>query len=194
MEVRTGARVGEVLEDGVKLADGEFIPSELVVWSAGVKAPDFLSNIDGLETNRINQLVVRPTLQTTRDDNIFAIGDCAACPRPGLGRRSSRRARRPPISRPSSWCKQLDRRLAGKPLRAFAYRDFGSLVSLGGYSTVGSLMGFLIGRSFFIEGAFARLMYRSLYKMHEAALHGRSRTLLSLVTPGARPAPTVKLH
>ena len=48
-----------------------------------MKAPDFLADIDGLETNRINQLVVRPTLQTTRDDDIFAIGDCASCPRPG---------------------------------------------------------------------------------------------------------------
>jgi NADH dehydrogenase len=62
------------------LADGTTIPAELVVWSAGVKAPDFLRDIGGLETNRINQLVVRPTLQTTRDDAIFAIGDCAACP------------------------------------------------------------------------------------------------------------------
>ena len=73
-------RVAEVLPDGVRLASGEFIPAELVVWAAGVKAPDFLHELDGLETNRINQLVVRPTLQTTRDDDVFAIGDCAACP------------------------------------------------------------------------------------------------------------------
>ena len=77
-------------------------------------------------------------------------------------------------------------------MREFVYRDFGSLVSLGKHRTIGSLMGFVIGRSFFVEGYFARLMYRSLYKMHEAALHGRGRTLLSLLTPaGARPAPTV---
>ncbi len=193
MEVRTGARVAEVLKDGVKLADGAFIPSELVVWSAGVKAPGFLAHIAGLETNRINQLVVRPTLQTTLDDDIFAIGDCAACPRPDSAEVVPPRAQ---AARQEAefMIRQLDRKLSGKPLRGFTYRDFGSLVSLGSYSTVGSLMGSLIGRSFFIEGFFARLMYRSLYKMHEAALHGRGRTLLSLVTPGARPAPTVKLH
>lgn len=89
--------------------------------------------------------------------------------------------------------KQLNDVLAGRPLRTFAYRDFGSLVSLGKFSTVGSLMG-LVGRSFFVEGYFARLMYRALYKMHEAALYGRSRALLGLFIPGARPAPTVKLH
>jgi len=193
VEVRTGARVAEVREDGVRLADSAFIPSELVVWAAGVKAPDFLSHIAGLETNRINQLVVRQTLQTTLDDDIFAIGDCAACPRPGFSQAVPPRAQAA-HQEAEFMVRQLDHRLSGKPLREFVYRDFGSLVSLGKHSTIGSLMGFLIGRSFFVEGAFARLMYRSLYKMHEAALHGRGRTLLSLLTPGARPAPTVKLH
>src|SRR5207248_5272086 len=80
IHVRASARVAEVLPTGVRLADGTIIPAELVVWAAGVKAPDFLKDIAGLETNRVNQLVVLPTLQTTRDENIFAIGDCAACP------------------------------------------------------------------------------------------------------------------
>ena len=58
---------------------------------------------------------------------------------------------------------QIDRRLS-RPLQPFVYRDFGSLVSLGEYSTVGSLMGFIAGKGMLIEGWFARLMYRSLYK------------------------------
>jgi NADH dehydrogenase len=193
VEVRTGARVAEVLADGVRLSTGELIPSELVVWSAGVKAPDFLANIAGLETNRINQLAVRRTLQTTLDDNVFAIGDCAACPRPGFTQNVPPRAQAA-HQQSDFMVKQLGNLLAGRPLGEFTYHDFGSLVSLGKYSTVGSLMGSIIGPSFLVEGYFARLMYRSLYKMHEAALHGRGRTLLGLVTPGARPAPTVKLH
>ncbi|TLY53889.1 MAG: NAD(P)/FAD-dependent oxidoreductase, partial [Gammaproteobacteria bacterium] len=80
VRVRTSARVAEVLPNGVRLSSGQIIPAELVVWAAGVKAPEFLKDLDGLETNRANQLIVRPTLQTTRDENIFAIGDCAACP------------------------------------------------------------------------------------------------------------------
>jgi NADH dehydrogenase len=193
VEVRTKARVAEVMADGVRLADGTVIPSELVVWSAGVKAPDFLKDIGGLETNRINQLVVRPTLQTTRDDAIFAIGDCADAPRPGGAGRVPPRAQAA-HQQASFMVKQIRAMLEGRPLREYRYRDFGSLVSLGKYSTVGSLMGFVVGRSMFIEGHFARLMYRSLYKMHEAALHGGGRTLLGMVAPGARPAPTVKLH
>jgi NADH dehydrogenase len=102
VEVRTSARVAEVLPNGVKLSDGEMIPSELVVWSAGVRAPAFLANIAGLETNRINQLAVRPTLQTTLDDSILR----SAIARPVLARASLKmflRARRLHISSQISW-------------------------------------------------------------------------------------------
>jgi NADH dehydrogenase len=193
--VRTGAKVSEVRADGVQLATGEFIPSELVVWSAGVKAPDFLRDLDGLETNRVNQLVVLPTLQTTRDPDIFAIGDCAACPRAGDPTPVPPRAQAA-HQQASHLAKQLRRRLEGKPLEPFVYRDFGSLVSLGEYSTVGNLMGFLLGRNLFIEGLFARLMYRSLYKMHEYALHGGGKTFVGALARGLshRAEPQVKLH
>jgi len=193
VEVRTGARVAEVLDHAVKLADGEVIPSELVVWAAGVRAPDFLTEIDGLETNRINQLVVRPTLQASRDDDVFALGDCASCAIPGYENGVPPRAQAA-HQEAEFMLTQIEKRLAGQPLGTFEYRDFGSLVSLGKYSTVGNLMGSLVGKSFMIEGYFARFMYRSLYKMHEAALYGRGRTLLSILSGSTRPTPTVKLH
>ena len=82
VDVHTGAKVAEVLADGVRLADGSMLPAELTVWAAGVKAAEFLTRLDGLETNRLNQLLVRQTLQTTLDADIFAMGDCAACPWP----------------------------------------------------------------------------------------------------------------
>ena len=195
VDVRTGAKVLEVRADGVVLDDGEFLPAELVVWAAGVKAPDFLADFGGLETTRSNQLVVLPTLQTTRDENIFAMGDCASCPREPGG---------PPIppraqaahQMASHMVHQLTRRLAGRKLEPFVYRDFGSLVSLGKYSTVGSLMGFAVGRSMFVEGLFARLMYRSLYKMHQAALHGSTRVAVrtAMGVFSNRPLTQVKLH
>jgi NADH:ubiquinone reductase (H+-translocating) len=194
--VRTSARVAEVLPNGVRLASGEIIPAELVVWAAGVKAPDFLRDLDGLETNRINQLVVRPTLQTTRDDDIFAIGDCAACP--WLGRDGTTVPPRAQAAhqQASHMVKQIRRRLAGEPLRPWRYRDFGSLVSLGEFSTVGNLMGTLTGGNLWLEGWFARMMYLSLYKMHELALHGFWKTALDTVARmiTRRTEPHVKLH
>jgi len=90
----------------------------------------------------------------------------------------------------------LRRRLEGKPLEPFRYRDFGSLVSLGEYSTVGNLMGFIRGKDFLVEGAFARLMYQSLYTMHQRALHGTSKVALDSAARALtrRTEPRVKLH
>jgi NADH dehydrogenase len=193
--VHTKAKVAEVLPEGVRLADGRIIAAELVVWAAGVKAPEVLKDLAGLESNRINQLLVGPTLQTTRDENIFAFGDCAACPWPERGGTVPPRAQAA-HQQAVHLVTQIRRRLAGKPLLAYRYRDFGSLVSLGEFSTVGNMMGALVGGSLMIEGYFARLMYQSLYKMHELALHGASKvvleTLARMIT--RRTEPRVKLH
>jgi NADH dehydrogenase len=195
VKVYTSAKVAAVLPNEIRLADGRSINAELVVWAAGVKAPAFLQNIDGLETNASNQLVVRQTLQTTRDDNIFVIGDCAACSWPEKNALVPPRAQAA-HQQATHLSKQLRRRLAGQAVQPWHYRDFGSLVSLGQYSTVGSLMGKLVGSSFFVEGYFARFMYVSLYKMHEYALHGLIKvaldTLVRLIT--RRTEPQVKLH
>jgi len=191
VRVRTSARVAEVTDTGVKLATGEFNPAELVVWSAGVKGPEFLRNLDGLETNRANQLIVSPTLQTTRDPDIFAVGDCAACPWLGNDGKTVPPRAQAAHQQASHLLGQMKRRLAGKPIKPWRYRDFGSLVSLSEYSTLGDLMGGLR-----VKGLLARGMYLSLYKMHEVALHGVSKVALDTLARRItrRTEPHVKLH
>ena len=196
----TGERVTEVTDKGIFTHSGLFIPSALVVWAAGIKAPDFLREINGLETNRINQLVVHRTLQTTLDENVFAFGDCAACPRGNTSGGADDNV--PPRAQAahqqaSMLIKTVKCRVAGKKvLPEYTYRDYGSLVNLGRYSTVGSLMGSVSGGSLFIEGMFASLMYKSLYKMHLMALHGfwsmALQTLARIIT--RRTESQVKLH
>jgi NADH dehydrogenase len=195
VELRTGARVVEVTGGGLKLADGSFVPSELVVWAAGVKGPHVLHEFDGLEVNRTNQLVVEQTLVTTRDPDIFAIGDCAACPQPGLSAPVPPRAQAA-HQEAAHMVGQIERRLSGAPLLPYTYRDFGSLVSLGRWSTVGNLMGFLSGRGLFVEGLFAGLMYGSLRFLHEQALHGTGRAVFASIARALsrRTGPRVKLH
>jgi len=70
-------RVTAVDASGVHTANGGFLPADLVVWAAGIQPPGVLAVIDGLEVNRLHQLVTE-TLQTTRDPDTFAFGDCAA--------------------------------------------------------------------------------------------------------------------
>ena len=191
-----GERVTEVSAKGVKTDSKRFIPSALAVWAAGVKAPDFLKRIDGLETNPINQLLVRSTLQTTRDDSIFAFGDCAACPIEGTDQFVPPRAQAA-HQQASLLFKTMKLRVKGKVnLPQYTYKDHGSLVNMGKYSTVGNLMGSLMGGSIFIEGFIARLMYQSLYKMHLMALHGFMSTALQTIARmiTRRTEAQVKLH
>jgi NADH:ubiquinone reductase (H+-translocating) len=190
INVRTGTRVVAIDDGKVELQGGEVVPAELIVWAAGIKAPDFLAGIDGLESDRLNRLVVRPTMQTTRDDNIFAIGDCAACLLPGSKSPLPPRAQTA-HQQAAYMVKVIAARLRNRHLPTFAYRDFGSLVSLSDYRTFGNLIGGLK-----IEGFMARLMYRALHKMHLRALHGTTKvalgTLTELIT--RRTEPRIKLH
>src|SRR5262249_28767378 len=92
--------------------------------------------------------------------------------------------------------KQITRRLEGRPIAPFVYRDFGSLVSLGEFSTIGSLMGFLAVEGVLSEGDIVRFMYRSLFQMHEDALQGPLKVTLDAIARSLtrRTEPHVKLH
>jgi NADH dehydrogenase len=178
IQLKLGRRVTEVTENAVHTHDGEVFEADLKVWAAGIKAPDWMKNLDGLETNHINQLVVDQTLKTS-DDNIFAIGDCAACVWEGHGGNVPPRAQAA-HQQASAVAKTIVNRLKNKPAVKFVYHDYGSLVSLGKFTTVGSLMGSLMG-TVSVGGFIAYIVYLSLYKMHQVAIHGYFRTaMLSL--------------
>jgi NADH:ubiquinone reductase (H+-translocating) len=195
IEVHTSERVVEVSEEGVRMASGKFIPSRIVVWAAGVKVADFVKELGGLETNKINQLVVHKTLQTTLDPAIFAMGDCAAIPQ-GEGLPAVPPRAQSAHQEASLLAKSLAGMLDGKPLLEFKYRDRGSLVSLGDSSTVGSLMGAIARGSVFIEGTVARWMYWALHKQHQVAVIGVFRTWLATWAEALDWVrnPRIKLH
>ena len=158
VNVRTTTMVTEACPDGLFTKEGEKIPAQIMVWAAGIKAPDFVKNIAGLETNRINQLIVKETLQTTLDDDIFVIGDLAQCtqadgsslvpPRAQAAHQMASRA-----------FSNIVAKLNSRELKPYIYKDKGSLVSLSKFSTVGSLMGNLTKGSMMIEGRIARVVY-----------------------------------
>jgi NADH dehydrogenase len=190
VNIRTGTRVMEVRAGEVVLVSGEIVPAELIVWAAGIKAPDFLRELDGLETDRINRLVVRPTLQTTRDDDVFAIGDCASLTLPGEAEPLPPRAQ-VAHQQANFMVKAIKARLRGAPLPQFKYRDFGSLVALADYRTLGVLF-----HNVKMQGLLARLAYLSLHKRHLQALHGSFKVVLDTLVKALtrRTEPRIKLH
>jgi len=195
VRVLTSARVAEVTREAVVTSTGEALIADLKVWAAGVRGADILKDIAGLETNANNQLVVRRTLRTTRDDRIFALGDCCVCSQPGSDRPVPPRAQAA-HQMAATVFKNFRNAMAGDPLEEFTYHDHGSLVSLSQYSTVGSLMGALYGGRLAIEGRLARFVYVSLYQMHLLAIHGWLRGLAMIAIGHVNHVirPRLKLH
>lgn len=193
IDVLTNELVTEVTPKGLHTKSGRFIEADLQVWSAGVKAPEFLAHM-GLETNRIHQIKVLPTLQSTVDDSIFAFGDCAQCPRPDSELPVPPRAQAA-NQQATVLAKNLRARVMGGDLKPFVYKDKGSLISLSKASSVGNLMGNL-SKDFTFEGKIARWLYISLYRMHQIVLHGVLETTLLMLRDrlNRSTGPKLKLH
>ncbi len=190
IKVLTKTKVLSIQAHHIDCDGGKQIAADLKVWSAGIKAPDFLQGIAGLESNRINQLVVKPSLQTTLDDAIFAFGDCASCTLPHMERPVPPRAQSAQ-QQANYLVKALTAHIQNKPLPVYKYSDFGSLISLSHGSSVGNLVG-----NIHVKGRIARLMYVMLYRMHQYSLHGAVKTFLLWAKDqlSKNASPTLKLH
>lgn len=178
--------------------EGHRFEADLMVWAAGVKAPDFMANFGGLATNRANQLLVEPTLQVKGDECIFALGDCAGCEIKGADNKVSWVPPRAQSAHQmaSLVAKNIGLIYANKPLKEFSYSDYGSLVSLSDYTAFGRLMGGISSGSLSVEGRIARFAYVSLYRMHQLAIHGWFKTLLVALSDKINHfiRPRLKLH
>jgi NADH dehydrogenase len=195
IRVVNNCRVTQIEPDRVRDGDGNVYPASICVWAAGIRAPEFLGTL-GLPVNKGGQIEVDGQLRVKGVPGVYALGDCAACidasgkPVPPRAQAAHQQA--------EYLLKEFVRRAAGKPHddKPYLYRDYGSLVSLGKTTTVGSLMGSLRGASWFVEGMMARLMYTSLHLMHHQAVLGSMRTgVLALARfLIRRTTPLVKLH
>lgn len=195
VRVLTNTKVVDV-RAGEVVTDADVIRADLKVWAAGVRGPDILKDIGGLETTRTNQLAVKQTLQTTRDARIFAIGDCAYFVPDGTDRPVPPRAQAAHQMATMAFS-NIKALVAGRSdLSTFIYEDKGSLISLSRFSTVGSLMGNLVGGRMAVEGRLARLVYVSLYRMHLIAIHGwvRGLALVAIGHVNQVIRPRLKLH
>ena len=187
-------QVKEATEQGFITKDEEHIDADIMVWAAGVKAPDFIKDLGVFELTRSNQIQVNKFLQSTVDESIFVLGDCCAFTQED-GKLVPPRAQ---SAHQMAQCveKNLIATLKHQPLSEFKYSDHGSLVNLSRYSTVGNLMGNLTSNTFFIEGKIARFMYISLYRMHQRAIHGSAKTFALWISEKVLRVvrPKMKLH
>jgi len=194
VEVLEDTLIKSANHDGFTTAEGNLLEADMMIWAAGVKAPDFIADLYQFELTRTNQVLVKPTLQSSLHDNVFIIGDCCACAQPDGSWVPPRAQSAHQMA--SLVKKNIKLQLNNKALQPFIYKDHGSLVNLSRYSTVGSLMGNLTKSSMFIEGKIARIVYISLYRMHQIAIHGFFKAMLVYIAEKVSKVvrPKMKLH
>lgn len=195
VRVETKCKVARITAQQVEDAEGRTFPADLVVWAAGTQALAVLGTL-GLPTSRSGQLEVTDRLLVKGQTDIYAFGDCAACPTADGGTVPPRAQA---ASQQASYLvKALTRRAQGKPApdRPYVYKDRGSLVSLGSRTSVGNLMGSLFRSTWFVHGLLARLMYASLHLRHHQAVMGTPRTVALALARFLvkRASPMVKMH
>ena len=196
IKVLTDCAVARVERGAVHDTDGTRYPAAITLWAAGVEAPPLCATL-GLEVNRLRQLAVNEALQAPGDAHVYAIGDCASftCPVRGLVPPRAQAAHQQAMFLAQQLAQQA--KPGAAPARAaFAYRDYGSLVSLGPLAAVGVLYGTVGTRKVQVGGVVARWLYGMMYRKHLMALHGFARMAAHTVAEwiSAKLAPSVKLH
>jgi NADH dehydrogenase len=205
IEVRTNCFIKSVTEEGFEFTDGGKLVKDIKIWTAGIKAPDWLSTL-GLKVNQFNQIIVNENLQTEDEPSIFALGDCAATPAPKI---VDPKVKKPPPSlflpataqvahQQAEWLAQkVEAKLTNKHCNPFLFKPQGMLVSLGEGKAVGSLAA-IVGpkRDYYVQGRGAKALYSSLYRMHQAVLYGWTRAALLFIGDKLRHValPQLKLH
>lgn len=194
IDVHTGVRVQSVSRDGFHVENGSVIGAGIKIWAAGVKAPSLLNTLGDVLRTKAGQLIVGPTLRSISDPNIYAVGDCASLRLPGqpepvptTAQAANQQAR--------YLCRHLPQLIDGEDAPAATYRDFGSLVSLGGYDAYGTLGRFGFFDGGFIKGRIAQFGHAMLYRQYQSRLHGLCKgSLLWLVDIlGHRVRPSARL-
>ena len=195
VKVMTSTQIARVTDEGLMTKGGQVIEADLRLWAAGVKGTDIADHLSDFEMTPSRQIKVLPTLQTTVDERIFAIGDCAYYKRDGDARPVPPRAQSAAQMALTAY-QNIVAMINMKPLKPFTYRDYGSLISLSRFSTVGSLMGNLVGGRMAVEGRIARLVYLSLYRKHLIGIHGLIKGIALIVVGHVNQVvrPRLKLH
>jgi NADH:ubiquinone reductase (H+-translocating) len=196
VDVRLNCRVQSVDAHAVVTADGETLASDITIWAAGVEGPAVLRTLERLPLNRLGQVIVDGRLQTGAGSGIYAMGDCAACAASKQGDALVPPRAQAAFQQAVYLADALARRLDGRAVRDFSYRDQGTLISFGRAGAAGALMSELLRGPLFIDGWVAASCYRHLYRRHIVGLTGIKRATMYAASQWLRERvrPTVKLN
>jgi NADH dehydrogenase len=138
VDIRVSTTLESVEAHAAVLSDGDRIPTNTVVWTAGVRANPMNERF-GLPLDERGRIKVQPTLQVEGLENVWALGDGARVPNlatPG--------AFDPPTSQHAlRQARRLARNLAGER-KPYRYRMLGQVATLGRYKGIAQVPGALL--------------------------------------------------
>jgi len=127
VEVLTNAQVTNISSEAVTIGDRS-IDTRTVLWGAGVQASPLARSLN-VPLDRAGRVLVEPSLTIPGHPDVFVLGDLAAVAQPdgsfvpGVAPAA--------IQEGIHTALNIERAVGGQPLRAFRYRDKGSLATIG---------------------------------------------------------------
>jgi NADH dehydrogenase len=136
VDIRVNTTLESVEEHAATLSDGERIPTNTLVWTAGVRPAPALGHW-GLPLDERGRIKVDETLRVEGFSDVWSLGDCARVPNqatpgefdPPTCQHALRQARR------------LVKNLTGEP-RPYRYRMLGQVATLGRHKGIADVFGF----------------------------------------------------
>lgn len=196
IKVLTNSKIKEVNEKGFVFADGTTLEADIKIWSAGIKAPNWLSKI-GLQVDGINRIKTSQFLTSIDDPSIHVIGDCAHVKCPNDPTRTMPATAQCAHQEAEWLAKKIINDFKGKKTKKpFMFNSQGMLVSLGHTTAVGTMQPPLVKINYRLSGRSAKFLYSTLYRMHQAAVYGHLKAACILIGDKLRglTIPSVKLH
>jgi len=186
VEVHTLTRVVNVSSEGVTIehqGKQEELKARGVVWTGGVKMSPLVDQLDA-EKNKRGLLIIKPTLQLSKFNNVFALGDIATYPdaTPTLAGTAQLAFQEASLA-----ARNIKAFLSGEKLQTKHFEELGEAISLG-TERAAVLTG---GKAF--GGAMARQARFALYTSRLPTWHHRLKVGASWFFEGTTPRPLLPL-
>ena len=136
IQICEGKRVTRIDKQGVTLSDGSRLDSEITFWVTGAEANDLIRSVD-LPSDDQGFLLIRPTLQSIRNDRIFVVGDSGSLQDNPTDKAGVFAVRQAPVL----W-ENLKRSIQGKQLISFKpQKNYLKIINVGGGQAIAEYMG-----------------------------------------------------
>jgi NADH dehydrogenase len=169
VEVRLKTKVAKVTPDAVIFNDGETIPTQTVVWTAGVRGEP-LASLSGIPAGSDERVSVLPTLQIPTHPEIYVVGDLA---RIDVNGQTLPMVAQVAIQSAVAAAQNIGRQIDGHEPLPFRYRDRGSMITIG-RNTAGVAIG---SRTY--TGFFAWLIWLIIHLFNLIGFRNRIMVLIN---------------